>query len=100
MVKQQYIQPTSTFEFGPVVAGRDRSLCMEPGHPDHTAKFRITNSGLFDLHADFWLKSEGPNADPAVTAAAVAAAGEDKKKKDKGEIGGYYIQDMSAAKSC
>lgn len=84
-VKQLYIQPTSTFEFGPVLAGRDRTGCLEGAHPDHTANFRITNNGLFDLHADFWLKSEGPSADPAVSTAALSA-GEDKRKKDRGML--------------
>jgi hypothetical protein len=74
-VKQQFMLPSSVFEFGPVLAGRDRAA-LPDGHPDHTAKFRITNNGLFLLHADFWLKSEGPSADPAA-----AAAGIEVKKK-------------------
>ncbi|WIA13448.1 hypothetical protein OEZ85_007028 [Tetradesmus obliquus] len=74
-VKQQFMLPSNVFEFGPVLAGRDRSAAPE-GHPDHTAKFRITNNGLFPLHADLWLKSEGPAADPTA-----AAAGVEVKKK-------------------
>lgn len=74
-VKQQYILPTSVFDFGPVLAGRDRASNPE-GHPDHTAKFRITNNGLFALHAEFWLKSDGDSAG--------AAAGEVKKKPGEG----------------
>jgi hypothetical protein len=74
-VKQQFMLPSNVFEFGPVLAGRD-SAALPDGHIDHTAKFRITNNGLFALHADFWLKSEGPSADPAA-----AAAGIEVKKK-------------------
>jgi hydrocephalus-inducing protein len=74
-VKQQFMLPSNMFEFGPVLAGRERAALPE-GHSDHTAKFRITNNGLFPLHADFWLKSEGPAADPAA-----AAAGVEVKKK-------------------
>jgi hypothetical protein len=77
-VRQQFILPTSTFEFGPLLAGRDRAGFLEGAHPEHTAKFRLTNSGLFAAHADFWLKSEGPAADPA------AAASSDAKKKSGG----------------
>jgi hypothetical protein len=69
-VKQQFMLPSNVFEFGPVLASRDRAANPD-GHPDHTAKFRITNNGLFPLHADLWLKSEGPAADPAAAAAAV-----------------------------
>jgi hypothetical protein len=75
-VKQQYIMPSSMFEFGPLLAGRDRTGYQTGCYPEHTAKFRITNNGLFKAHADFWLKSEGPGADPA-HAGAVA----DTKKK-------------------
>jgi hypothetical protein len=56
---------SSVFEFGPLLCGRDRPAHLDSAHPDHTARFRITNNGLFALHADFWLKSEGPAADPA-----------------------------------
>lgn len=31
---------------------------MEGAHPGHTAKLRMTNNGLFDLHVDFGLKSK------------------------------------------
>ena len=37
---------------------------MEGAHPDNTAKLRITNNGLFDLHVDFVLKSKDQPADP------------------------------------
>lgn len=30
---------------------------LEGAHPQHTAKMRITNNGMFDLHVDFLLKS-------------------------------------------
>lgn len=53
------------FEFGPLLAGRDRANYQTGCYPEHTAKFRITNNGLFRAHANFWLKSEGPGADPA-----------------------------------
>jgi hypothetical protein len=76
-VKQQFILPSSVFEFGPLLAGRDRAGYLTGCYPEHTAKFRITNSGLFPAHADFWLKSEGPAADPAHAASAAA----DTKKK-------------------
>jgi hypothetical protein len=67
-VKLQYVLPTSTFEFGPLLAGRLQPQAVAEGtlpdsHPDHTARFKIANSGLFPLHADFWLKSEGEPAD-------------------------------------
>lgn len=64
-VKQQFIVPSSMFEFGPLLAGRDRTGYLTGCYPEHTAKFRITNSGLFPVHADFWLKSEGPAAEGA-----------------------------------
>eukprot|EP00983_Pelagomonas_calceolata_P093717 1157805-Pelagomonas_calceolata.AAC.22 len=40
---------------------------LEGAHPNHTAKLRITNNGLFDLSVEFALKSkeeaaEGPEA--------------------------------------
>jgi hypothetical protein len=69
--------PSSMFEFGPLLAGRDRTGYQTGCYPEHTAKFRITNNGLFKARADFWLKSEGPGADPAHTA---GAASESKKK--------------------
>ena len=74
-VKQQFILPSSVFEFGPLLAGRDRTGYQTGCYPEHTAKFRITNSGLFPARADFWLKSEGPAADPT------AAVGAETKKK-------------------
>lgn len=76
-VKQQFIVPSSMFEFGPLLAGRDRSGYQTGCYPEHTAKFRITNNGLFKARADFWLKSEGPGADPGH---AAGAASENKKK--------------------
>lgn len=79
-VKQQFILPNSAFEFGPLLCGRDRTGYLTGAYPDHTAKFRITNNGLFRAHADFWLKSEGPAADPAHAAAAPIEA-----KKKSGE---------------
>eukprot|EP00775_Hariotina_reticulata_P008964 gene8964-9139_t len=65
-VRQQFMLPSSVFEFGPLLVGKDRLGCLDGAHPDHTAKFRITNNGLFPLHAEFWLKSEGTSPqDPA-----------------------------------
>lgn len=86
-LKQQYILPTSVFEFGPVLAGNQKLANPDAAHSDHTARFRITNNGLFPVHADFWLQSEGSLADP--TAALAAAVVDDKKKKPadgKGEL--------------
>ena len=57
-----------------MLCGRNKEASLEATHPDHVAKFRITNNGLFELHADFWLKSEGTTADPAAAAAAASAA--------------------------
>jgi hypothetical protein len=74
LVRQQFIINASNFEFGPLLCGRNKEANLEATHPDHAAKFRITNNGLFDLHADFWLKSEGAMADPAAVAAAAATA--------------------------
>lgn len=65
-IRQQFILPNGMFEFGPLLFGRDKTGYLEGAHPDHTAKFRVTNNGLFPVHADFWLKSEGAVADPAL----------------------------------
>ena len=78
-VKLQYVLPNSTFEFGPLLAGRQLAAVTAEGappegHPDHTGRFKIANCGLFALHADFWLKSEGEAADPAFADAARAGA--------------------------
>lgn len=64
-IRQQFMLPDGPFEFGPLLAGRDRAGHLDGSLPEHTAKLRITNTGLFPLHADFWLKSEGAAADPA-----------------------------------
>jgi len=61
-LSRQYVMSTGIFEFGPLLAGRQlggsvQSLAKR--YPDHAAKIRITNCGLFPLHADFWLKSQG-----------------------------------------
>jgi len=79
-VKQQFMLPSSIFEFGPLLVGKDRSSCLDGAHPDHTVKFRITNNGLFPLHADFWLKSEG-------TTPPDAASQEAKKKQGVLQLG-------------
>jgi hypothetical protein len=66
---QVFVLPAGPFEFGPLLAARpppqlpDAPDAPAPeAHPDHVACLRIANCGLFSLHADFWLKSEG---DPA-----------------------------------
>lgn len=110
-VKQQYVLPTSTFEFGPLLVGRPPPPPQSPrasaggfapaagaiaggmpgppaaaaaappdGHPDHTSRFKIANCGMFSLHADFWLKSEGETADPA----AAPESGRGSAKKGPG----------------
>lgn len=89
-VKQQYILSSSMFEFGPLLSGRDRIGYQQGLQPEHTAKFRITNNGLFDLHADFWLKSEG---DP--TTAATASDG--KARAPSGTAGRPSVKAGGAA---
>ena len=49
--------PSQVFDFGPLLAGRNKEGYLDGKHPEHTAQFRITNNGLFDLKASFWLKS-------------------------------------------
>jgi hydrocephalus-inducing protein len=75
-VCRQFITATSVFEFGPLLAGKEPAAVLEGKHPENMAKLRLTNSGLFDLHADLWLKSTG--ADPG-DGSAVAASKEGGK---------------------
>lgn len=75
-ISRQFMPDTSTFEFGPLLAGKDRSggaAAVLGRHPDHAAKLRITNSGLFGAQAEFWLKSQG-SAPPGDSAAAPAGS--------------------------
>jgi hypothetical protein len=122
-IKQVFVLPTATFEFGPLLAGRpplnqpappatppaggtaagaatgagaapaasaaaglaSAGAAPPEGHPEHTARFKIANCGLFELHADFWLKSEGDAADPA---AAQVDPGKASKKAPPASAGG------------
>ncbi len=48
-VSRQFIQDTGRFEFGPLLAGKDRSggsAAVVARHPDQTAKLRIINRAL------------------------------------------------------
>jgi hypothetical protein len=36
---------------------------LQGRHPENVARFRLTNSGVFGLHADIWLKSAGEAAE-------------------------------------
>ncbi len=87
-VSRQYIQASGTFEFGPLLAGKDRSVYLSGANPEHAAAFRITNNGKFDLRAEFWLKSQGPEP-PTVAVDAKGPAGKKAAPGAKGaEVAG------------
>lgn len=56
-VSKQYVIGEEVFDFGPLLAGRSKEGHLEGSTPENAAQFRITNNGLFDLRASFWLKS-------------------------------------------
>ncbi|KAJ9512718.1 hypothetical protein QJQ45_019009 [Haematococcus lacustris] len=57
-VSRQFIVSKGLFEFGPLLVGKDITGYDTGAHPANTAKFRITNNGLFDLTAEFQLQSQ------------------------------------------
>ena len=58
IVSKQYIVSQSNYEFGPLLVGRSKDDYKEK-YLESKDTFRITNSGLFDMHVDFsFLKDE------------------------------------------
>jgi hydrocephalus-inducing protein len=53
----QYVISRGTFEFGPLLANK---FIGKDNIDVHSDKFRITNSGLFDLHVDFGFEKGMP----------------------------------------
>ncbi len=72
LIARQFVISKNMFEFGPLLMNKDPKGYLEGLHPDNTAKLRITNNGLFDLHVDFSLKSKAP---PEAGSAAAAKGG-------------------------
>ena len=52
IVSKQYIVNKNMYEFGPLLVGRDKEDYKEK-YLESKDTFRITNSGLFDMHVDF-----------------------------------------------
>lgn len=62
LVSRQFIISEDVFDFGPLLFNPkklEKDAHLSGNFPDNTAKLRITNSGLFDLHVDLRLKSTG-----------------------------------------
>lgn len=58
LIRGQYVISKGVFEFGPLLHSKDPTGYLEGGHPDNTARIRITNNGLFDNQVTFSLKSK------------------------------------------
>ena len=56
-ISRQYIISDQKFDFGPLLAGKSKAVEEPALHVANTSKFRITNSGLFDLNVAFALRS-------------------------------------------
>jgi len=52
IVSKQYIVNKNLYEFGPLLVGRSKEDYKDK-YMESKDKFRITNSGLFDMHVDF-----------------------------------------------
>ena len=57
LVNKQFIISEEVFDFGPLLAGRKKDGYLDDKVPENGSLFRITNNGLFDLKAKFWLQS-------------------------------------------
>jgi hypothetical protein len=68
-VARQFIIGSGVFEFGPLLLGKDPSGYGEGTHPDHTARLRITNNGMFPADVSLGLRSRLP-PEPGSQAAA------------------------------
>ena len=63
-VSRQFVISRQMFEFGPLLAGKDKGGYEEGKHPENLALFRITNCGLFEANVDISLRSSsGENAE-------------------------------------
>ena len=63
-VSRQFVISRQMFEFGPLLAGKDKGGYEEGKHPENSALFRITNCGLFEANVDISLRSSsGENAE-------------------------------------
>lgn len=90
-VARQFVVSKNVFEFGPLLLGKDATGYDAGAHPDNTAKMRITNNGLFDLHVDFVLKSKDQ---PADAKGAKKPAAKPAAKGGKGQAAGLQLDDV------
>ena len=67
-VSRQFVISRQMFEFGPLLAGKDKGGYEEGKHPENSALFRITNCGLFEANVDISLRSSsGENAEGSLS---------------------------------
>ncbi len=85
-VSRQFVISKNLFEFGPVLAGRDPTGYQDNKYPDHTARLRITNNGLFPARVELGLQSAVSSTPrDGKKAAPPAGAKGDKGKGGAGE---------------
>lgn len=90
-VARQFVVSKNQFEFGPLLMGKDTTGYDTGAHPDNTAKMRITNNGLFDLHVDFVLKTKSEPVDPKAKKPAAKAGADKGKGAGKGAPAGAQL---------
>ena len=62
---------------------------------EHAARIRIANNGLFPVHADFWLRSDGAAAE-LIGAGGASAANSDDAANGRRKLGAPMTHPHSA----
>lgn len=58
-LRKQFVITAGRFEFGPLLAGKNREGYQAGKHPENRERFRISNNGLFDCRVTFAFKTTG-----------------------------------------